>query len=423
MSKPRKMAVALVVAMIFFTAVSVFSQYTTINGVPNQGLQIGGGATYPPACKLRDLWIKTGASAGFYSCTTAGTPGTWTALSGTAGPPGTAATVAVGTTTTGAAGTSAIVTNSGTSSAAVFNFTIPRGDTGASGSGGSGVATMTTGAGTPTANCTAPSSSNIALYFDTTNQDVWFCYAANLWKKLISTTGSGPYVFTGTTGGAQTAPAAGQVTCWLDTTAKTQKCIAADGTVTAMVDPASLSGGGAKAYFSSNYGGCSASNPPGTAAFNWSVRGTSGSFCVPAGETTQVADNNVGTANFNNAATDNDYVTTWFRLPANYAGGTISFGASMVPYFAGNASMRGKVATKCVGNAVSMLAANAYNAAQNTNTITANATNNYLLTISSLTTTGCNAGDMMFVRFMRDNTVSSNDSGSIGIYNMAIEVN
>ena len=38
------------------------------------------------------------------------------------------ATISVGTTTTGDAGTSASVTNSGTSSAAVFNFTIPKGD-------------------------------------------------------------------------------------------------------------------------------------------------------------------------------------------------------------------------------------------------------------------------------------------------------
>jgi hypothetical protein len=48
------------------------------------------------------------------------------------GPTGSAATVAVGTTTTGAAGSSAAVTNSGTSSAAVLNFTIPQGAAGAS---------------------------------------------------------------------------------------------------------------------------------------------------------------------------------------------------------------------------------------------------------------------------------------------------
>lgn len=44
-----------------------------------------------------------------------------------AGPPGSAATIAAGTTTTGKAGTSASAANSGTSSAAILDFTIPRG--------------------------------------------------------------------------------------------------------------------------------------------------------------------------------------------------------------------------------------------------------------------------------------------------------
>lgn len=43
------------------------------------------------------------------------------------GPAGSAATIAVGTTTTGAAGSAATVANAGSSSAATFNFTIPRG--------------------------------------------------------------------------------------------------------------------------------------------------------------------------------------------------------------------------------------------------------------------------------------------------------
>lgn len=54
---------------------------------------------------------------------------------GTNGTNGAAATIAVGTTTTGAAGSSASVTNSGTSSAATFNFTIPQGVAGANGTG------------------------------------------------------------------------------------------------------------------------------------------------------------------------------------------------------------------------------------------------------------------------------------------------
>ena len=55
---------------------------------------------------------------------------------GAQGPAGAAATIAVGTVTTGEAGTNASVTNSGTSSAAVFNFTIPRGAKGDKGDKG-----------------------------------------------------------------------------------------------------------------------------------------------------------------------------------------------------------------------------------------------------------------------------------------------
>ena len=61
-------------------------------------------------------------------------------LKGDKGDDGAAATISTGTTTTGAAGTDASVTNSGTSSAAVFDFTIPRGDTGETGPAGPGVA-------------------------------------------------------------------------------------------------------------------------------------------------------------------------------------------------------------------------------------------------------------------------------------------
>jgi len=56
---------------------------------------------------------------------------------GSTGPKGdAAATISVGTTLTGNAGTSAAVTNSGTSSAVVLNFTIPKGADGAAGATG-----------------------------------------------------------------------------------------------------------------------------------------------------------------------------------------------------------------------------------------------------------------------------------------------
>ena len=53
---------------------------------------------------------------------------------GSQGSNGTAATIAVGSVSTGLPGSSASVTNAGSSSSATFNFAIPRGDTGASGS-------------------------------------------------------------------------------------------------------------------------------------------------------------------------------------------------------------------------------------------------------------------------------------------------
>lgn len=54
---------------------------------------------------------------------------------GANGDNGSAATISIGTITTGAAGSSASVTNSGTSSAAVFDFTIPAGADGQDGAG------------------------------------------------------------------------------------------------------------------------------------------------------------------------------------------------------------------------------------------------------------------------------------------------
>ncbi|WP_188554860.1 DNRLRE domain-containing protein [Edaphobacter dinghuensis] len=68
-------------------------------------------------------------------------PAAWAVLAqkgsvGATGPQGVAATVSVGTVTTGAAGSMASVTNSGTATAAVLNFTIPQGAAGTNGTGG-----------------------------------------------------------------------------------------------------------------------------------------------------------------------------------------------------------------------------------------------------------------------------------------------
>ena len=74
-----------------------------------------------------------------------------TGPTGPTGASGTAATIAVGTVQTGVVGSSGSVTNSGTSTAAIFDFSLPRGDTGPAGptgaSGASGASGGTGGVG------------------------------------------------------------------------------------------------------------------------------------------------------------------------------------------------------------------------------------------------------------------------------------
>jgi hypothetical protein len=85
-----------------------------------------------------------------------------TGATGATGAPGTAATIAAGTTTTGAPGSFATVVNSGTSNAAIFDFTIPRGDVGPTGPTGATGATgtaATIAAGTTTTSSPGTSAS------------------------------------------------------------------------------------------------------------------------------------------------------------------------------------------------------------------------------------------------------------------------
>lgn len=90
---------------------------------------------------------------------------------GTDGQDGASATVSVGTTTTGAAGTDASVTNSGTPSDAVLNFAIPRGADGQDGADGAdgqaatiAVGTVTTGEPGTNASVTNSGTSSAAVF-------------------------------------------------------------------------------------------------------------------------------------------------------------------------------------------------------------------------------------------------------------------
>jgi Collagen triple helix repeat (20 copies) len=131
-----------------------------LSGLPGGNGAIGQpGANGAPGMNFRGPWTFTAQYAPYDAVTFAGstylaeasnsasqpdlyTPA-WTVFAqaggvGSAGPTGTAATLTIGTVTTGAAGTATAITNTGTSSAAVLNFTIPQGATGVAGSGGGG---------------------------------------------------------------------------------------------------------------------------------------------------------------------------------------------------------------------------------------------------------------------------------------------
>jgi hypothetical protein len=96
----------------------------TIVEIGGGGASVSVGTTPPVSPSAGDLWWASAEGKLKIYYTDANTSQWVDAATGTVG---SAATIAVGTTTTGNAGTSASVTNIGTSSAATFDFSIPRG--------------------------------------------------------------------------------------------------------------------------------------------------------------------------------------------------------------------------------------------------------------------------------------------------------
>ena len=102
----------------------------TATTVPNSGSSLGTATASVTANASGDLKFDFGIPAGL-----TGPKGDDSTVEGPPGPEGTAATIAVGTTTTLSAGSNATVANAGSSSAAVFNFGIPKGPKGDPGDG------------------------------------------------------------------------------------------------------------------------------------------------------------------------------------------------------------------------------------------------------------------------------------------------
>jgi hypothetical protein len=234
------------VGQIFFksNAPAGASLYTCVaqNSWTAVGLSQGAAAGRPANCTFGQIWLSTDTGAMTY-CSATGSPGTWSpTLAGPAGPQG--PTGASGTAGANgaisqidAAGTPLTVRptlNFGAGATCVDNSGANRTDCTFSG-GGSGSVVLTSGAGAPSANCTAPSSSNLAVYLDTTNQNQWWCSATNTWQKILSVSGVGPFGMSGGTGTAPSTPASGAVACYFDSTSNTLVCLDSSGNAWTMV--------------------------------------------------------------------------------------------------------------------------------------------------------------------------------------------
>lgn len=127
-----------------------------------------------------------------------------TGSTGAAGEDGDDATVTLGSVSTGNAGTSVIITNSGTTGAAIFNFTIPRGDTGATGSAGSNGSNGAAG---------ADGSDGREVEIQNSGTQIQWRYVGDVsWTNIVSIAAiTGPTGATGSTGSTGSAGTAATI--------------------------------------------------------------------------------------------------------------------------------------------------------------------------------------------------------------------
>ena len=112
-------------------------------------------------------------------------------IKGATGVTGTAATIEVGTVTTGAAGSSATVTNVGTTSAAKFNFTIPKGAAGTNGTSAAWfTGTVVTGTATSAVTFSVSGSKAGDMYLNTSTMNVYKATGANTWVYACNIKGA-----------------------------------------------------------------------------------------------------------------------------------------------------------------------------------------------------------------------------------------
>lgn len=111
--------------------------------------------------------------------------------------------------------------------------------------------------------------------------------------------------------------------------------------------------------------------------------------------------------NFSNSATNT--IVLRYRLPDNWSSGDAMTLRLYGWPGSGSGSVRMTAETKCSAVGENWVDEGTYNSAQNSDTISWDGTNNQkMFTVSSLTPTGCAAGEILHIRVRRDNTVGSN---------------
>ena len=179
------------------------------------------GTALPSVCSTGEAYVLTTAVAGsnLYICTAqntwsvqSGQPGL-TGPAGPQGPQGPAGPIGA----TGPQGAAGPIGAAGPQG--------PQGPAGAS------PTTMQAGSGVPSANCTAPSTSNLGLYTDSANGDIYVCVATNTWKRIFTGASGDAVEVTGAVQSALSTPASGSVSCYFDNAALTWQCKNAAGAV------------------------------------------------------------------------------------------------------------------------------------------------------------------------------------------------
>jgi hypothetical protein len=92
---------------------------------------------------------------------------------------------------------------------------------------GSGNMQVTVGSGAPAGSCLAAQQ----WYLDaaSTPRSLWYCSATGLWRKVLDSSGSGPFVIVGQQAAAPEAPAVGFGAAWFDATDKVWKSVDENG--------------------------------------------------------------------------------------------------------------------------------------------------------------------------------------------------